>query len=104
MTLPHPVTPVTLQGDREAHVPADLSSPQAKTTTTALPELGDPTGNPHSSVHKVGGDALALVRQGATSRLEEGAGMRGQSEPHAKPPTAFPWGLPQAPGEHQVQC
>lgn len=104
MTLPHPATPVTLQGDRKAHVPSDLPSPQAKTTTTALPELGDPTGNPHSSIHKVGGHALALVRQGATFRLEEGAGVRGQSEAHAKPPTTFPWGLPRAPGEHQVRC
>ncbi|KAI4547559.1 hypothetical protein MG293_004114 [Ovis ammon polii] len=32
-----------------------------QTSITALLELGDPTGNPHSSVHKVGvGDALAL--------------------------------------------
>ena len=82
-------TPVTPQGDRKAHAPSSLSSPPAN-KHRCPPGAEGPHGEPAEQRSQNRGHAPPLLREGATFRLEEGAGVSGQSGPHANPTTAFP--------------
>lgn len=81
--------PANTPGDCKAHAPSSLSSPPAN-KYRCPPGVEGPHGEPPEQCSQNRGDAPPLVREGATFRLEEGAGVSGQSGPHANPTTAFP--------------